>query len=254
MTKIILSGCCGKMGRSIAARLKNSTDIMICAGVDIAAEKYYSFPVYSTILDVAEDADAIVDFSHHSAVGAISEFSKLKKIPVVFCTTGYTPEEIGVIENLSKEIAVFRSANMSLGVNVLLGLCKRTVGILGDGFDIEITEMHHNQKLDAPSGTALLLADGINSASGGKYEYVYDRHLKRAKRTTNEIGIHSLRGGNVVGEHSVIFAGNNEILTLSHSALSREVFADGALKAAAFIASKAPGLYSMDDLIGDLLK
>ena len=254
MLKIILSGCCGKMGRSIAARLKNSADAMISAGVDVAAEKYSSFPVYSTILDVTEDADVIVDFSHHSAVGAIAGYALSRAVPVVFCTTGYTPEELQVIEKLSAGIAVFRSANMSLGVNVLLALCRQAAGILGDSFDIEITEMHHNQKLDAPSGTALLLADGINAVSDGRYEYVYDRHLKREKRTSSEIGIHSLRGGTVVGEHSVIFAGANETLTLSHSALSREVFAEGALKAAAFLVGKAPGLYSMDDLVGEFIK
>lgn len=253
MLKIVLSGCCGKMGRNVAARIKNS-DKLISAGVDVAAEKYSSFPVYSSIFDVTEDADAVIDFSHHSAVGSIARFALERCLPVVFCTTGYTPEELKVIEKLSESIPVFRSANMSLGVNVLLALCRQACGILGDSFDIEITEMHHNQKLDAPSGTALLLANGINAASNNRYEYVYDRHLKREKRTRSEIGIHSIRGGTVVGEHSVIFAGNNETLTLSHSALSREVFADGALKAASFLVGKGPGLYSMDDLVGEFIK
>lgn len=252
MLKIILSGCCGRMGRSISHQLKDDQDVKIVAGVDISAEKYSDFPVYSTIFDVTEDADVVIDFSHHSAVGSICEYCIEKNIPVVFCTTGYTEDELDLIDQTSKKIAVFRSANMSLGINVLNNLCKKAAEILKDSFDIEIVEMHHNQKLDAPSGTALLLADGIKTVVEDA-DYVYDRHLERKKRSKNEIGIHALRGGTVVGEHSVIFAGPNETVTLSHSALSREVFASGAIKAAAFLKGKPAGLYNMDCLINEVL-
>ena len=253
MLRIILCGCCGRMGKSVSQKVSEGSSAKIVAGVDIASSGGTDYPVYSNILDIHEEADVIVDFSHHGAVGAISGFAAQRSLPVVFCTTGYNEEELEVIKSLSTKTAVFRSANMSLGVNVLLELCRKAAKVLGDSFDIEITEMHHNQKLDAPSGTALLLADGINEALDNKAEYVYDRHLRRERRPKNEIGIHSLRGGTVVGEHSVIFAGNNETLTLSHSATSREVFAQGALKAAAFVAGKAPGMYNMDDLIKESL-
>lgn len=253
MLKIILSGCCGRMGRSIAAQLKDNQNVKIVAGVDISAEKYSDFPVYSTIFDVTEDSDVVIDFSHHSAVGSICEYCIDKNICVVFCTTGYTEDELELIKQTSKKIAVFRSANMSLGINVLNSLCKKAAEILKDSFDIEIVEMHHNQKLDAPSGTALLLADSIKTVVEDA-EYVYDRHLERKKRSKNEIGIHALRGGTVVGEHSVIFAGPNETVTLSHSALSREVFASGAIKAAAFLKGKSAGLYDMDCLINEVLE
>ena len=253
MLKIILSGCCGRMGRSIAAQLKDNQDVKIVAGVDISADKYSDFPVYSTIFDVTEDSDVVIDFSHHSAVGAICEYCIDKNICVVFCTTGYTEDELELIKQTSKKIAVFRSANMSLGINVLNSLCKKAAEILKDSFDIEVVEMHHNQKLDAPSGTALLLADSIKTVVEDA-EYVYDRHLERKKRAKNEIGIHALRGGTVVGEHSVIFAGPNETVTLSHSALSREVFASGAIKAAAFLKGKSAGLYDMDCLINEVLE
>jgi 4-hydroxy-tetrahydrodipicolinate reductase len=186
-------------------------------------------------------------------VGSICEYCIDKNICVVFCTTGYTEDELELIKQTSKKIAVFRSANMSLGINVLNSLCKKAAEILKDSFDIEIVEMHHNQKLDAPSGTALLLADSIKTVVEDA-EYVYDRHLERKKRSKNEIGIHALRGGTVVGEHSVIFAGPNETVTLSHSALSREVFASGAIKAAAFLKGKSAGLYDMDCLINEVLE
>ncbi len=253
MLKIILNGCCGRMGRSIAQQLAGDEERKIVAGVDLCGVRYDEFPVYRSIFDVQEKADVIIDFSHHSGTGALIEYALANSLPVVLSTTGHTQEETELVKRASEKIAIFRSANMSLGINVLLALCKNAACILKDAFDIEIVEMHHNQKLDAPSGTALLLADGINLVLEEKADYVYDRHLKREKRTKNEIGIHALRGGSVVGEHSVIFAGDNETLTLSHSAGSREVFAGGAIKAAAYVVNKSPSIYSMDDMIGEIL-
>lgn len=249
MLKIILSGCCGRMGRSIAQQVNADEDVRIVAGVDVAGDAYDCFPVYRSVFDVTEPADVIVDFSHHSSVGSLIEFAVSHSYPVVLSTTGHTQQEQELVDNASKKIAVFQSANMSLGVNVLLSLCKKAAAVLHDNFDIEIVEMHHNQKLDAPSGTALLLANGINQMLPVAAEYEYNRQPKREKRPKNQIGIHSLRGGTVVGEHSVIFAGHNETLTLSHSASSREVFACGALRAAKYLRGKEHGKYSMDDLI-----
>ena len=249
MLKIILSGCCGRMGKSIAQQVNTDNDVMIVAGVDIAGDAYDCFPVYRSVFDVTEPADVIVDFSHHSSVGALVEFAVSHSYPVVLSTTGHTQQEQELIENASQKTAIFQSANMSLGVNVLLSLCKKAASVLHESFDIEIVEMHHNQKLDAPSGTALLLANGINQTLPIPAEYEYNRQPKREKRPKNQIGIHSLRGGTVVGEHSVVFAGHNETLTLSHSAASREVFASGALRAAKFLYGKTCGKYSMDDLI-----
>lgn len=253
MLNILLNGCCGRMGRSIAQQLADSENAKIVAGVDLAGVSYSDFPVYRSLFDVSEKADVIIDFSNHSGTGALLEYALQNSLPVVLSTTGHTEEELALVEDAGKKIAIFRSANMSLGINVLLALCKNAANILKDSFDIEIVEMHHNQKLDAPSGTALLLADGINSVLDEKAPYVYDRHSVREKRSKNEIGIHAIRGGTVVGEHSVIFAGANEVLTLSHSAGSREVFASGAIKAAAFLVGQKPGIYNMDHMIAKVL-
>ncbi len=254
MLKILLNGCCGRMGRSIAQQLSEDQNSAIVAGVDLTGLSYAQFPVYRSLFDVTEKADVIIDFSNHSGTGALLEFALQNAIPVVLCTTGHTPEELALIDRAGREIPIFRSANMSLGINVLLTVCKNATEILKDSFDIEIVEMHHNQKLDAPSGTALLLADGINTVLEEKAQYTYDRHSRREKRQKNEIGIHAVRGGTIVGEHSVIFAGSNEVLTFSHSAGSREVFANGAVKAASFLVGKKPGIYSMEQMIAQMLK
>ena len=253
MLNVLLNGCCGRMGQSIARQLSDNESVKILAGVDPAGVAYADFPVYRSLFDVSEKADVIIDFSNHSGTGALLEYALRNSLPVVLSTTGHTREELVLVEEASKQIPVFRSANMSLGINVLMTLCKNAAEILKDGFDIEIVEMHHNQKLDAPSGTALLLADGINSVLEERAEYVYDRHSTREKRTKHEIGMHAIRGGTVVGEHSVIFAGTNEVLTLSHSAGSREVFASGAIKAAEFLVGQKPGLYNMDHMISQML-
>ncbi|MBQ7400184.1 MAG: 4-hydroxy-tetrahydrodipicolinate reductase [Clostridia bacterium] len=250
MVNIIVSGINGRMGRAIEAMCKNSDKYTIVAGVDVNLGIPHEFPTVSDINELSCKADALIDFSHHSAANKLCEYAAKTNTPVIFCTTGYTDEELEIIRNTSEKVAVFRSGNMSLGINLLIELSKKAAEILED-FDIEVIEQHHNQKLDAPSGTALMIADGIKEVREDS-NYVYDRTQVRRKRQANEIGIHSVRGGSIVGEHEVIFAGRNENVTLRHSALSREVFADGALKAAEFIAGKPAGMYNMSDVLENL--
>lgn len=251
MTNIIVSGINGRMGKALEEMCKVSDRYTIVGGVDINLGIPHEFPVVSDINDLAVKADALIDFSHHSAAKVLCGYAVKTSTPVIFCTTGYTEEELGIIHETSAKVAVFRSGNMSLGINLLIELSKKAAEIL-EGFDIEIIEQHHNQKLDAPSGTALMIADGIKSVKEDS-EYVYDRTKVRQKRAQNEIGIHSVRGGSIVGEHEVLFAGRNENITLRHSALSREVFADGALKAAEFIKGKGAGMYNMSDCLKELM-
>lgn len=247
MTSIILSGASGKMGRVIADIVAGREDCNIACGVDLNTEAYSDFTIFPTFEGVW--GDVIIDFSHPSALETILDYAKKNKTPVVFATTGYSKEQIDLIHMAAKEIPVFFSFNMSLGINLLLELSKRAASILGEGFDVEIIEKHHNQKLDAPSGTALMLADGLKEEYEKEYTYVYDRHLKRERRSSNEIGIHAVRGGTIVGEHEVIFAGRDEIISLSHSARSKEIFAVGAVNAAVFLKDKKPGLYNMSSLL-----
>ncbi len=249
MTNIILSGCGGKMGGVITDIVKSDENADIVCGLDISENISRGYPVYKSAEDIKETADVIIDFSHPSALDGILKLAKAKNIPVVLATTGYTENEIEKIKEAAKEIPVFFTFNFSLGVNLLVALSKKAAAVLGNDFDIEIVEKHHNQKLDAPSGTAIMLANALSSVFDDKMMYEYDRHSKRAKRAKNEIGIHSVRGGTIVGEHDVIFAGRDEVITLSHSAGSKQVFAAGAVKAAKFIACKAPGMYDMNDVI-----
>jgi len=251
MTNIIVSGINGRMGRAIEEMCKTSDRYTIIGGVDVSLGVPHEFPVVSDINELSGKADALIDFSHHSAASKLCEYAVKTNTPVIFCTTGYTDEELAIINEASKKVAVFRSGNMSLGINLLIELSKKAAEIL-EGFDIEIIEQHHNQKLDAPSGTALMIADGIKNVKQDS-EYIYDRTKVRQKRAQNEIGIHSVRGGSIVGEHEVLFAGRNENITLRHSALSREVFADGALKAAEFISGKGAGMYNMSDCLKELM-
>ena len=249
MTNIILCGCGGRMGKAIIAAAKNNCTIV--AGVDINASDLSAasnFPVYEKISDFPGKADVIIDFSHHSAISSLIDYAKSTKTPLVIATTGHTEEELALIESASKDIAVFRSGNFSLGINLLISLAKQAAKTLGMDFDVEIVEKHHNKKLDAPSGTAIMIADAIASERE-ESEYVYDRHSVRKARETKEIGIHSVRGGTIVGEHEAIFAGENEIVTISHSAASREIFATGALRAAVYLSKKEIGLYNMTDMI-----
>ena len=248
MIKAILVGACGKMGNNITECAAASDEIKIVAGVD----KFNSgmkYPVFSNFSDINVTADVIIDFSNVALLDDLLEFAIQKKLPVVIATTGYSDSQIEKIKQTAKIIPVFFTFNMSLGVNLLCALAKKAAGVLGDDFDIEIIEKHHNQKLDAPSGTAIMLGNAINSVYDDKLSYEYDRHSKRAKRPKNEIGIHSVRGGTIVGEHDVIFAGRDEVITLSHSATSKQVFAVGALRAAKFIVNKPIGLYDMNSIL-----
>ena len=247
--KILLNGCLGRMGRAVT-ELAPTRDMAVVAGIDAAAGTA-AYPV-SAQWDNLPAADAVIDFSNPAALAAELEYVTAHNLPLVLCTTGLSAEQMEAVKDAATRIPVFFSSNMSLGVAVLSALTKKAAAVLGDTFDIEIVEMHHNQKLDAPSGTALMLADAAKAGLSYEPEYTYDRHTRRQKRDKKEIGIAALRGGTVVGEHSVYFAGEQEVITLSHSAGSRSVFAAGALIAAAFLQGKPAGLYSMEDILGNI--
>ena len=250
MTNIILCGCNGKMGAAVQSFVSQREDCSIAAGVDVSGGSQGSFPVYTSISQVKEAAQVVVDFSHPSALSGILEYCRQHPgTAAVLCTTGYSAEQTREIQEASKELPLFYSRNMSLGINLLIELAKKAEAVLGDAFDVEIVEMHHNQKIDAPSGTALMIADAINQVRNDSMQYVYDRHSQRKKREKQEIGLHSVRGGTIVGEHQVIFAGQSEVITLSHSAQSKELFAAGAVNAAVFMAGRASGLYDMSHMI-----
>lgn len=250
MTNIILCGCNGKMGHAVQNLVHQREECSIVAGVDITPQEASPFPVYASLEAVQEQAQVVVDFSNPSALSSILEYCRSHPgTAAVLCTTGYSAKQTQEIQKAAKELPLFYSRNMSLGVNLLIELAKKAESVLGDGFDVEIVEMHHNQKIDAPSGTALMIADAINQVRENSMQYVYDRHSQRKKREKKEIGLHSVRGGSIVGEHQVIFAGQSEVLTLSHSAQSKELFAVGAVNAALFMNCKGPGLYDMSHLI-----
>ncbi|MCH5208041.1 MAG: 4-hydroxy-tetrahydrodipicolinate reductase [Oscillospiraceae bacterium] len=249
MTRIVISGACGRMGRVIARLCEEREDCTVIAGVDRLCEKYADFPVYKSVFDLPEKPDVIIDFSHPSALEDLLSYCKINGVPAVFATTGYSDDERAKIVSASAEIPVFFTFNMSLGINLLVELARKATQILGGEFDIEILEKHHNRKMDAPSGTAIMIAEAINEELGNTKHYVYDRHSVRKPRDKSEIGMHAVRGGTIVGEHDIIFAGHDEVITLSHSAQSREVFAAGAVNAAVFLSGKPAGLYAMNDLI-----
>ena len=248
MTDIILCGANGKMGKVIRDIVSKRDDCRIAAGIDLNTQSD-SFPIYSSFDEIKEDADVIIDFSNPALLNDLLDFAVKKSMPVVIATTGYDESQKKQIEEASRKTSVFFTYNMSLGINLLANLAKKAVQVLGDGFDIEIIEKHHNQKIDAPSGTALMLADAICEELNKPMKYEYDRHSKREKRTKNEIGMHAVRGGTIVGEHEIMFAGRDEIITLSHSARSKEVFAVGAVNAALFLKDKPAGMYSMKEMI-----
>ena len=249
MTRIAITGACGKMGRVIAGLVEQRSDCEVVAGIDLLGEKYADFPVYKKVFDLPEKPDVIIDFSHPSALPDLLSYGKMNNVPLVLATTGYTDEERSQITAAASQIPVFFTFNMSLGINLLVELARRATQILGDQFDIEIVEKHHNLKKDAPSGTAIMIGEAINEELGGRDHFVYDRHSVRKPRGKDEIGMHAIRGGTIVGEHDIIFAGHDEVITLSHSAQSKEVFAVGAVNAAVFLAGKPAGLYAMSDLI-----
>ena len=250
MTRIIMHGCNGKMGQMIASLIAQDDEIEIVAGVDVSDHISNPFPVFKTISECNVDADAIIDFASAKAVDALLDYCLEKKTPCVLCTTGLNPEQTQRIVEVAKETAILKSANMSLGINMLLKLLKEATNVLAPaGFDIEIVEKHHNQKIDAPSGTALALADSINEELNNDYQYCYDRSQIREKRTKKEIGIAAIRGGTIVGEHDVIFAGADEVITFSHTAYSKAIFAKGAIQAAKFLKGKPAGFYNMSHVI-----
>jgi len=250
MQKMIISGCCGHMGRVVADICATDPDVEVAAGIDLLAQPMECFPVFPSPAACHVEADAAIDFSHPAALTGLLDFCMARKLPVVLATTGYSEEQTAQIGEAAKSIPVFRSANMSLGINVLADLVRRAAALLGEGFDVEIEERHHRRKLDAPSGTALMLADAAASALPYEPDYVYDRHSVRKPRDKREIGISSLRGGTIVGDHTVVFAGRDEVIELTHRAASREVFAAGAVRAAKFLAGvERPGLYDMSCLI-----
>ena len=250
MTKILLHGCNGRMGRMITELVRNDADAEIVAGVDSYTGVANDYPVYDSIEKCDLDADVVIDFSNAGAVDALLDHCVEKKVPVVLCTTGLSEAQLAKVQEASGKTAILKSANMSLGINLLLKLLKDAAKVLGNaGYDLELVERHHNQKLDAPSGTALALADSVNEALNGEYHYVYDRSQVRQKRDEKEIGISAVRGGTIVGEHEVIFAGTDEVIEFKHSAYSRNVFAKGAVEAAKFLAGKEPGMYDMSDVI-----
>ena len=251
MVKIIMHGCNGHMGQVISDIVEKDPDAEIVAGIDIADQGKNSYPVFTDIDTCQVEADAIIDFSSAKATDKLLEYSAARQIPVVLCSTGLSEEQLAKVEETSKKVAVLKSANMSLGINTLLKLVQDAAKVLATaGFDMEIVEKHHRLKVDAPSGTALALADSINEAMDNKYHYVYDRSQKREKRDDKEIGISAVRGGTIVGEHEIIFAGQDEVIEFKHTAYSKAIFGKGAVEAAKFLAGKPAGRYDMSDVIG----
>ena len=254
MVKIALNGCNGRMGKVLAELISKRDDCTVAYGIDVTGGENGVFPVYTKVEEVPAEADAdvIIDFSHPLAVRKLLDFAKDRNIPSVVATTGIPKADMAYLYEVSNKTAIFHSANMSVGICLLKALAKKAAVFLGEDFDIEIVERHHNQKLDAPSGTALAIADAINNACDEKYEYIYDRHSRSAKRGKTEIGISAVRGGSIIGDHEVIFAGNNEVIEVNHKAQSRNVFADGAVKAALFLSGKPAGLYCMESMIDEM--
>ena len=252
MVRIILHGCNGRMGQAVTQFGLEDPEIEIVAGIDVTGEQKSSYPVWGEIGDCDTEADAVIDFSSAKAVDGLLDYCAKKHLPVVLCTTGMSEEQLERVAQISKETAVLKSANMSLGVNTMMKLVQAAARVLAEaGYDMEIVERHHNQKLDAPSGTAIALADAINEAMNGQYHYQYDRSAIRAKRDPKEIGIQAVRGGSIVGDHQVLFCGPDEVVEIRHTAYSRSIFAKGALQAAKFLKGKAAGYYTMSDVIED---
>ena len=251
MVNVIMHGCNGKMGRVITNLVEEDDNIQIVAGIDAYTGMANEYPVFASIKECDVKADAIIDFSVTAAIDDLLDYAVSTKTPVVVCTTGLSANQLEKINEASKSVAVLRSANMSLGINTLMKIFKIATDVLADrGFDIEIVEKHHNQKVDAPSGTALALADCINQELNNEYDYTYDRSTVREKRKKTEIGISAVRGGTIVGEHEVIYAGTDEVIEIKHTAYSKAIFAKGAIDAAKFLANKEAGMYDMSDVIG----
>ncbi len=249
MTNIVICGANGKMGKTIYSCIQERDDCKVVAGIDIYTEQYADFPIVDAPDKLPVKADVIIDFSNPASLNALLDYCLSTGTPVVLASTGYNDEQINQIKNAAQQIPVFFTFNMSLGINLLVQLAKKAASVLGDQFDIEIVEKHHNQKLDAPSGTAIMIANAINETLDNSKHYVYDRHSRRQKREKSEIGMHAIRGGTIVGEHDIIFAGHDEVITLSHSAASKTVFAEGSINAAVFLKNQSAGLYNMSALV-----
>lgn len=251
MTKVIMCGCNGKMGQVITELIKKDPAMETVAGIDLFQNRENEYPVFASFSECTVDADVIIDFSNPSLLDDLLDFAAHKNLPIVLCTTGLSEEQLEKVKLTSQKVAILRSANMSMGINTLLKIVRTAAQILAEaGFDIEIIEKHHNQKVDAPSGTALALADEMNQALGEQYQYKYDRSQERAKRNPKEIGISTVRGGTIVGEHDVIFAGTDEVIEFRHTAYSKAIFGRGAVQAAKFLKGKPAGMYDMRDVIG----
>ena len=251
MVRVIMNGCNGKMGQVITGIIAEDAQAEIVAGIDVYDGIKNPYPVFSNIADCNVDADVIIDFSNAKAIDGLLDYVEAKKMPVVLCT-GLSEEQLQRVEKVSKEVAVLKSANMSLGINTIMKLLQQAVQVFAPaGYDVEIVEKHHNQKLDAPSGTAIALADSMNEVMDHQYEYIYDRSQRRQKRDAKELGISAVRGGTIVGEHEVIFAGTDEVIEIKHTAYSKAVFAKGAVEAAKFLAGKPAGLYDMSHVISE---
>lgn len=250
MINVIMHGCNGYMGRVITDLVEKDNDVQIVAGIDVYTKVANEYPVFSSIKECDVKADVIIDFAVASAVGDLMDYAVNTNTPVVLCTTGLTAEQLDMVNDAGKKVAVLKSANMSMGINTLMKILRLATEVLGDrGYDIEIVEKHHNQKVDAPSGTALALADCINQVLNNEYDYTYDRSTKREKRPKKEIGLSAVRGGTIVGEHEVIYAGIDEVIEIKHTAYSKAVFAKGAIDAAKFLVGKEAGMYNMADVI-----
>ena len=248
MTDIIIQGINGRMGRVLQELIAQRNDCRVVAGIDLTPSEG-EIPVFASFNDLTVKGDVLIDFSAPAATRNAISYCKKVGLPCVICTTGLDAETESALTELSNHVAVFKSANMSMGINLLIKLAKEASLLLGSAYDVEIIEKHHHNKVDAPSGTALMIADEVNAVNGNKYEYVYDRHAVRQPRGAEEMGISAVRGGSIVGDHDILFCGPNEVITISHSAQSRDVFANGAVNAAVFIACKGPGLYNMADMM-----
>jgi 4-hydroxy-tetrahydrodipicolinate reductase len=251
MTNIILRGCNGKMGQVITEIVEADEETIIVAGIDISLNRNNKYPVYQSFTQCSVKADVIIDFSSPKILNEMLEFAKANSVGIVLCTTGFTKEDLSLIEETSKEIPILQSANMSMGINLITKLIQEAAKVLSTaGFDIEIVEKHHNKKVDAPSGTALALADAMNEVLNNEYEYKYDRSAERAMRNKKEIGFSAVRGGTIVGEHEIIFAGTDEVIEIKHTAYSKAIFGKGAVQAAKYLPGKPAGMYQMSDVIG----
>lgn len=252
MIKIAISGAAGKMGKALAASIAERDDCTVCCGIDINTEAELGFPVYDSPAKMQEKPDVIIDYSHPSTLDGLLAYAQTTGTPMVLATTGYSEEQLAQIQQASEQVALFSSFNMSIGIQLLMALSKKAAAVLGSQFDIEIIEKHHKLKIDAPSGTALMLANAICEESDPPKHLVYDRHSVRKKRDVTEIGMHSVRGGTIVGEHEVLFAGPDECISLKHTASSKRVFAEGSVNAAVFLVGRPPMLYDMTHLLAEV--